>query len=316
MAPKKLLKTARATIKRPLPRQLLVIFILLLTTLLFIHFFAQHHDYLHKLRQVSPWTIVWVLLLIGLMVAVLACITEITLRICGKHLEIKENFMLTAYSSIANFFGPLQSGPGVRAIYLKTKHHVRLRDYTLASLLALGLFAFYSALFLFIGTRPWWQTTGALVLVGGFSWLVIRLFKKRDKKPAESQFNLRPQLLAALMVFTLVQVIITIGWYFVELRAVNPGIHLSQAMSYAGAANFSLFVSITPDAIGIREAFLVFSQHIHHVSTANIVSANLIDRAAYVLFLGLLFIVVLSLHAKDKLQITKVRQAAAAKSER
>lgn len=315
MSAKSLLRAARHALKRPLVKQILVIIILVATAALFINFFRQHRDYLHQLGQVSPWTIVWVLLLNVLMIGILVAITEITLRLCGQRLAVKENFMLTSYSSIANFFGPLQSGPGVRAVYLKTKHHVRLRDYTLASLLALGLFACYSALFLLIGTRPWWQTIGALLIVAGFSWLVIRLFRKRDKQPSESHFNLRPQLVAALMVFTFAQVLVTIAWYYVELRAVNPGIHLSQAMSYAGAANFSLFVSITPDAIGIREAFLVFSQHIHHVSTANIISANLIDRASYVIFLGLLFLGVLGLHAKDKLGITKLGRAAAAKSE-
>jgi uncharacterized membrane protein YbhN (UPF0104 family) len=81
-------------------------------------------------------------------------------------------------------------------------------------------------------------------------------------------------------------------------------------MSYAGAANFSLYVSITPDGVGIREAFLVFSQHIHHVSTKDIVSANVIDRAVYVVFLGLLFVVVLGMHAKDKLKLKSLRPAA------
>jgi len=89
------------------------------------------------------------------MLGVLVAITGVTLAICGKRMGLKENFMLTSYSSIANFFGPLQSGPGVRAVYLKAKHQVRLRDYTLASLLSLGLFAFFSALLrVWLGAKP------------------------------------------------------------------------------------------------------------------------------------------------------------------
>ncbi|HZL07693.1 MAG TPA: hypothetical protein VFC50_00680, partial [Candidatus Dormibacteraeota bacterium] len=85
--------------------------------------------------------------------------------------------------------------------------------------------------------------------------------------------------------------------------------HISwgQAMSYSGAANFALFVSLTPDAIGFRETFLVFSHRLHHVSTANILSANVIDRGAYVIFLLLLFVVVLSLHAKDRLRLSSLK---------
>ncbi len=280
--------------------------ILLLSIIVFTRFFAQHPAYWLQLRHVSPWTIVWVLALNALMVGVLVGITAVTLAMCGKHMGLRENFLLTAYASIANFFGPLQSGPGVRAVYLKAKHQVRLRDYTLASLLALGLFAFFSALFLLVGNRPWWQTTLALAGVAGLSAFVIRLFRKRDKKAGESQFHLTGDLFAVLVVLTFLQVVVTVAWYYVELRAVNPHVHFSQAMSYAGAANFALFASLTPDAIGIREAFLVFSQHLHHVSTGNILAANLIDRAAYMLFLLILFAVVLGLHASDRLGLKKL----------
>ncbi len=289
-------------------RRFLAIAITILTAVLFVLYFVKHPEYWQQLKQVSPWTIVWVILLNAVMIGALMLICNVTVQLCGKRLKPKENFLLTSYSSIANFFGPLQSGPGLRVVYLKTNHKIRLRDYTLASLIALGLFAFYSALFLFIGTRPWWQTVGALVLVAVVSWLVIRHFMQRDKKSSESRFTLTGKLFGWLMLFTFFQVLVTVAWYYVELKAVNPAIHFSQALSYAGAANFSLFVSITPDGVGIREAFLVFSQHIHHVSTANIVSANLIDRAAYMIFLGLLFLVVLSMHAKDKLGLITKRK--------
>jgi len=292
-------------------KQILAAVVLLLTIALFTRYFAQHPEYLRRLAHISPWTVVWVLLLNAVMVGVLVLMTQATIRLCGKRLGWHENFLLTAYSSIANFFGPLQSGPGVRAVYLKSRHQIRLRDYTLASLLALGLFACFSALFLLVGMRPWWQTIGLLVVVVVISSLVIRLFRKRDKQASESQFRLQGGPLGALFALTFLQVVLTIGWYYVELKAVDPHIHLSQAMSYAGAANFALFVSVTPDAVGIREAFLVFSQHIHHVSTADIAAANVIDRAVYACFLLLLFGLVLGLHAKTKLQITRSRRVAA-----
>jgi len=289
----------------PTIKRTIVVAVLLLTLLLFVAYFKQHPAYWRELGSISPWTIVWVLLLNVLMVVVLTLLGLATIALCGRAIGLKENFLLTAYSSIANFFGPLQSGPGVRAAYLKTRHQVRLRDYTLASLLVLGFYAFFSALFLLVGTRPWWQTVLALLLVGGFSIFVMRIFLRRDKHREDSRFALRPKVLATIVFLTFIQVFITIGWYYVELKAVNPHVHFSQAMSYAGAANFSLFVSITPDAVGIREAFLVFSQHIHHVSTGDIIAANVIDRAVYVVFLGLLFVMVLGMHAKDKLQIKK-----------
>lgn len=289
-------------------RNIAAVVVLAATIALFVWYFTTHPEYWQQLREVSPWTIVWVILLNAVMVGILMLIGDVSIRMCGKRLKWRENFLLTSYSSIANFFGPLQSGPGVRAAYLKTKHQVRLRDYTLATLIALGLFAFWSALFLLIGTRPWWQTVGALLAVGGISYYVIRLFLKRDKAPSESQFRLSGELLAKLILLTFLQVCVTVGWYYVELKAVNPEIHFSQAMSYAGAANFSLFVSFTPDGVGIRELFLQFSQNIHGVSTPDILMANVIDRAAYMIFLGLLFLVVLAMHGREYLNVRKLKK--------
>jgi len=300
---KRLLGPLRALLGKPKVKNSLIVLILLLTVAAFVQFFIQHPDYIHQLGRTNPWWIVAVVALNIPMVILLVFIYDACLGLCGKRLAWKENFLLTAYSSIVNFFGPLQSGPGVRAAYLKTRHQVRLRDYTLATLIYYGLFAFFSALFLLVGTRPWWQTALALLIVAGVSYFFIKTFIRRDNKPADSQFHLHGDILARLVILSFLQVLLTAVTYFVELRAVNPHIGWSQAVSYSGAANFALFVSLTPDAIGFREAFLLFSQHLHHVSTANILSANIIDRGSYVIFLVLLFLVVLGTHARDRLRL-------------
>jgi len=277
--------------------------ILILTVAFFIHFFAANPEYLKQLRQVPPATIVLVILLnIPAMVA-LAIAYDAMLRLCGTRMPLKENALLTAYSSIANFFGPFQSGPGVRAVYIKARYGVRVRDYLLATLIYYGFFASFSALFLLIGVRPWWQTLLALLAAVAFSALVIGWFIRRRKEREDGRFRLRAGPLATLAIATLLQLIFIAAYFYVELRAVNPHIGVGQAISYSGAANFSLFVSLTPDAVGFREAFLVFAQQLHHVSTADILQANIIDRGAYLIFLILLFVAVMLVHARDRLHI-------------
>lgn len=290
----------RLTSKRLRPW--LAAIILLVTLTLVARFFIVHPQYLSQLKSVHAGIIIGVVLLYIPMLAILVGIYDATLKLCGKRLELKENVLLTSYSSIINFFGPLQSGPGVRAVYLKARHQIRLRDYTLATLVYYGLFAFFSALFLLVGNRPWWQTVLALIAVASISYLAIRRFMRR-RANTETQFGLRTLPLMSLAVATFAQVFLSAVIYFFELHAVNPSVHFGQAISYAGAANFSLFVSLTPGAIGFRETFLVFSQNLHHVSTSNILAASIIDRGAYIIFLGLLFIFVISVHAKDKLRI-------------
>jgi uncharacterized membrane protein YbhN (UPF0104 family) len=74
-------------------------------------------------------------------------------------------------------------------------------------------------------------------------------------------------------------------------------------ITYTGAANFSLFVALTPGAIGIRESFLLFTKRLNHLSNANILTASIIDRSIFLIFLGVLFIVGIILHSKNKLLV-------------
>ena len=310
----KLLRSARGLWAKAVVRKFVVLGILVVTVGSFSRFFMTHPQYWEQLKKVSPVTILLVLAINSILIAILATIYRTSILLCGKSIRSRENFLLTAYSSIINFFGPLQSGPGVRAVYLKTRLQVRLRDYTLVTLLYYGIFAVINIGFLLIGNRPWWQAALALLAGGAFSAFVIRHFRSHDKRPAESQLSLKANLLTALLVFTLLQILFLSAAYYVELRAVDPGVSVRQAISYTGAANLALFVSLTPGAIGFRESFLYFSQSLHHVSTASILSANLIDRAVYVVFLLILLVVVGALHAGKKLQLTNLKQSTAKSS--
>jgi uncharacterized membrane protein YbhN (UPF0104 family) len=84
---------------------------------------------------------------------------------------------------------------------------------------------------------------------------------------------------------TLLQLMIQAIIYYLELSYVVPNLSFGQVLAYTGAANFALFVSITPGAIGFRESFLLFSQKIHHIDSSSIVLATTIDRTIYVLVL-------------------------------
>jgi uncharacterized membrane protein YbhN (UPF0104 family) len=295
----------------PLLKKAVGVAIIVLTITIFVYFFIKHPDYIRNLRHVRPIVIVEVIALNALLTLVLTMTYDFTLRLCGHRLPFKENFLLTAYSSIANFFGPLQSGPGVRAVYLKTKHNVRMRDYTLATLIGYAMFAMLSALFLFGGSLVWWAATLVFAGVAAFCFFVIRYFMKRSSAGAQkSALQLRPQILAGLLLCSVATVIIVTSYYFIELRAVNPHISLHQAIIYSGAANFALFVSLTPDAIGIRESFLVLTRRLHHIPTAVILTANIIDRGAYLIYLGILFAFVLLVHASDRLHLHSAEETA------
>ena len=155
---------------------------------------------------------------------------------------------------------------------------------------------------LLFASRPWWQTVLALLIVGAASIIAVQIYSRRSKTNPDS-FNLSPANLSYLLLVTVLQAAFQIAIYAVELHSVNSHISLEQSMTYTGAANFALFVALTPGAIGIRESFLLFSRSLHHISSANIVSASIIDRAVFLVFLAILFVVTIIFHTKNKMSI-------------
>jgi uncharacterized membrane protein YbhN (UPF0104 family) len=269
----------------------------------FVHYVSTHHQLIDSLRQTNPLIIALLLCLYLVWFGALVYILRVSLWLFDKTMPLQENILLNAYSSLVNFFGPGQSGPAFRALYLKKRHAMRIKDYMFGTLLYYGFYATFSALFMFVGSRPWWQTVLLVGAVSGGGGLAIRLYAKRSVVSAKPGMNLKN--VGLLCAFTGLQLVTQLAIFGIELHGVQPGVTLAQVLTYTGVANLAIFVSLTPGAIGIREAFLVFSQNLHHLGNSIIVAANVIDRAVYLLFLGVLFITTLTLHAKEKLHIAK-----------
>lgn len=261
----------------------------------FGYYFAKHPSVQHQLGQISAVTLIELGALYIASIAALAFVTIATLRLCKVTIGTPESLLLTAWSSIINFFGPLQSGPAFRAVYLKRKHGLALAKYSTATLIYYLLYALFSGLFLLSGLLGWWLLLiPVLALIGG---RIVQQNSHISRRLAT--LNLRNWYYLAIATFVQVSIFTLI--YYVELKSVMPSVSFSQAVIYTGAANFALFVSITPGAIGFRESFLVFSQNLHHISNTVIVSANIIDRAVYISVLLVVALVILATHGRKYL---------------
>lgn len=284
----------------------LTLLILAITIGLFIRYADTHPEILRKLGDTNPLLLAVLVLLYCVWFFALVLVMRISLRMFNKTMGAQENLLLNAYSSLINFFGPGQSGPAMRGAYLYKRHQVRIKDYLFTTLIYYGFYAIISAFLLFVGSRPWWQTAGLVIAAGASSFAFIKWYAKRSNIQNTTGFT--PINFGLMFAATALQIVAIFFIYFVELSSANGGVGVGQVLTYTGAANFALFVALTPGAIGIREGFLFFSQNLHHIGNTVIVAANVIDRAAYLLFLGLLFVLVLSLHAKDKLKWRQIQQ--------
>lgn len=289
--------------------RLLVSVLLVVATLAFgVYFIAGHRDLVTQLKHTPPLTILWVLLLDVVMFGVLLLVLGATLRVCARKLPLRENVLLNAYMLFINFFIPGQGGPAFRGVYMLRRHQLKVRYYVAATLFYYMLYGIVGIFLLLLGSLPWWQTAVAVCVMAATGVAAMKLYARHAKLQVRELRITRATvlyLLAATILQALVQVVI----YVVELHSSGTHVGLGQALIYTGAANLALFVGLTPGAIGIRESFLVFTEHLHHISSGSIVVANVIDRSVYLIFLLALVVVTLSLHAKEKLQVRQVQAA-------
>ena len=281
-------------------KKILSLLVIGLTVFGFVYYFVKHPTTLDSLKNLSIVSISAILLLYFLILLCLVLVLKFSLDICNIKMKWLDNLRLNIWSNIINFFGPLQSGPGVRAVYLKNKYGLTLKKFLYISLIYYGFIALIASMFICIGSFAWYYALGLivasmLVIYAGF-FVLSKKIKKGDRP------SLSFKTVSNLFLITLLQLLINSLIYFIELKTVNKGIGFNQALCYCGVANLALFVSITPGAIGFRESFLLFTQKLHHISAANILSANLIDRAVYIVFLLILIFVASTMHINSKLK--------------
>lgn len=273
-------------------KQLLAVIILILTIVVFINYIRNHPETLRQLTAVPLSTLVLLAALYSIFFGTLAWIQRATLSLCDIKLARRESLLLVMYSSIINFFGPLQSGPAFRAVYLKKKHGLNLKNYTLATVLQYLFYALFSALFILTYFIGLWALIGIIIAIASAPLLL----KNQQLVPARFR-HLRLEHIGSLAAGVLAQVSIFGVIFYVELNSLGHHAAVVPALIYTGAANFALFVSITPAAIGFRESFVVFTQQLHHIANSQIVSASLIDRGVYVVMIAVLALIVFGLNA-------------------
>ncbi|HUC89751.1 MAG TPA: lysylphosphatidylglycerol synthase domain-containing protein [Patescibacteria group bacterium] len=285
-------------------KKVLSLVIIATTIAAFSYYLSKHPNTVEQIKHIPPISILAILVLYGGSFIAYALVTRASLHIYDKHMGVQENFLFNAYSSLINFFGPGQSGPIFRGAYLKKRHNLGVKPYIFTLLIYYAFFGVISVMMMFVGSRPWWQTLILALLAGTGSIVILKWYRGRSALGAKPKLNLGN--ITLIFGATLLQLALQAVIFGIELHNVDPGVSIGQIMSYTGVANLAIFVALTPGAIGIRESFLLFSQNLHHINSSTIVAANVTDRAIYLLFLGILFVLVISLHAKDKLHVKQI----------
>jgi len=291
-------------------RAALVIVIVGATLAIFGYYLATHPDIVPLILSIHPAALaLMALAYIGTIVAN-AVVLGASLRMIGKQVSFGENLSLTGYSSVVNFFGPLQSGPGFRAAYLKARHGLGIGKFFYATAVFYGFFALINTFIIVIAMIVRAPNNLAPLLAIGFALaivasllLVYRLVPRARRIMQAVRFSDPNLWFIALGAFSLS--LCTAAAYYVEILHVDTSVNFVQTIVYAAAANLALFVSLTPGAIGFRESFLLLTQQLHGIPSDVVLAASIIDRAFYVVFLLAMFLLLLAFGVRTKLDASK-----------
>ena len=306
------MKRLRSLLRNVWLKRVVVVAILLSTIGFFVSYLVQNPDVLTTITSIHPAALTLMALAYTGTIIANAIVLSASLRLIGKHVSFTENISLTGYSSIVNFFGPLQSGPGFRAAYLKTRHGVALRKFLYTTLIFYGFFALINGIVIIMAflltsagqQRLVFSLVGlAIVLIGS---IAASRFVPRVREAAKS-LRLSSPWFWLIGAGALLLSACTTAAYYIELLYVDVSITIAQTIVYAAAANLALFVSLTPGAIGFRESFLLLSERLHQIPADTVIAASIIDRAFYVLFLLGMFAMLIAIGARARLVRPKQR---------
>jgi len=303
------------------------IFQIVILIILIAWFGVYLHQHLEEFQQLKianffyaiPLGMLFICLLInnGLIVKYLLEPFEITLK-------FKEWFGLSVITSLGNYLTPFRGGAIARAVYLKKIHQFSYSHFlsTLAGIYIV-IFLVYSLFGLSAMTllNYYYGIFNALIFVfflGLFLFLLaIIVFSPEIKKTKYSFINKcievingwhlvksNKKVLFATTLITIINVVIMVLMMLLEFKIFGVNIGLLNILFLSIISTFGSFISITPGALGIKEAIVAFTATVINLPISQVLAVSILDRAvglAIIFILGPIFSYLLMNQKNDKI---------------
>ncbi len=275
-------------------------------------FLLSYYLYLNQgdfkiLTQVSPFTCVLIALLYIAFFTMNGLFIKIITLGFSVELHFFEYLSLSILTTFGNTFLPIRGGAGIRAIYLKKKHHLSY-SFFIASLAGNyivvfavnSLVALVCILVLYI-TRGFFSfsiTSLFLSIVFVCSYVIVFAPESARGVPVEFVRNRLNTVLAGwhvirasyrnivlLFLLSSLNLLIVSIITYLEFGALHildgsgSSITFFQTLFFAVTNTLSLLISITPASLGIREGIMMLVSSVVNVSSANALAVSILDRA-------------------------------------
>lgn len=288
---------------------LLTIFVLLL----FGIYLYNNPEILVSLKETNPIYIFLIMALYLFIFYLEALFILVTLMIFKRDIDSKEGMYISVLSRIGNYLLPLRAGAVFRATYLKKKYNFEysnflstLYGYYIIFFLTNSILAFLVLLFKGIVLNQTYTTLLLFFLLIILFMLFLIIFNLPLVKIEKRSTGILKKLISFLSKFLngwklivkerksfLKLLLLAFGNIFVntiiiyiEFVSIEKIPKILDVVLYTCISGLSLFVSITPGSLGIREGVLLLTSQSIGISETEIVRLAILDR-------GIMFVLLL-----------------------
>ncbi|OGH05965.1 MAG: hypothetical protein A2W22_03490 [Candidatus Levybacteria bacterium RBG_16_35_11] len=280
---------------------------LLIFAFWFGFYFYKNLNEFSQLKVVSPIYFFPLSLLLVLFLATNGLVLKYLLEPFNIKLKFKEWFGLSVINSMGNYLTPFKGGAVVRAIYLKKLHKFSYSHF-LSTLAGIYIIVFLVNSFIGILTLILLQ-----YFLGIFNLLIFTIFLVLflllltliifSPKVKETKYYFVNKLVSVIngwhliksnkksvfitIFVSLTNVLIIVFAMVLEFYIFGAKISLLKALFLSIVSSLSLFISITPGSLGVKETLLMFTAETINVSTPQVLAISILDR-----FVGLIIILI------------------------
>jgi uncharacterized membrane protein YbhN (UPF0104 family) len=273
--------------------------IALLSLALLAYLGREYTGELHRFSEVSPTTCLALLILYFLARGSGGEVVRVALGRLGHRVRHGEAFMLAIVTSYSNLFVP-RSGLGPPALYLKIRRHVALSHYaavalatTFLNIVVVGLLGLMLQVELYFAGAVGFNLQMSLFFAGTFvaavcgllipspvlSVMPLRIRERLEGPRAAWRELSRDRASVAWMLALQLASILLRGLRLqVALRAAGAEVDFVNVLIASLLADVAALVSLTPAALGFREAAIVYGSTLIGVPPPTALLAAALDR--------------------------------------
>ena len=285
---------------------------------LFAWYFTQNIQDFKILLDINILHVILLFVIGLLMIVANSVFMKVCLSLFGRKIDIHESIRVTLISTAGNFFAPAGSGLGFRAVYLKKRHKLPYSDYISITLCNYVIVFMISAMLGLVGL---WAAQGGVptssayplyVFFAGLltisTVLLFVRFRERETVDTEGGAIARvkqvlvrmskgwtvvlsnKKVLVGLIGIVVANAVLSVVQAYIVLESVGITISFGGLILYGILGALSLFINITPGNLGVKESVYVVFSGVIGLSTAQILSAAVVERVVTFVMIAALWL--------------------------